>query len=95
LQAGGHRFDPGWLHSQDACKHAGFADGVFVRTPTAGVRWKRFGSLSRDEARRSGRVSPLDRAATDNLVESPTPRLQRGGHRKLIGTQSEPVGREE
>jgi hypothetical protein len=44
LQAGGHRFDPGWLHSQNPCKRAVFANRALVQTPVAGVRWKRFGS---------------------------------------------------
>jgi hypothetical protein len=39
------RFDPGWLHSQDACTQAVFAAGVLAGTPLIGVRWKRFGSL--------------------------------------------------
>jgi hypothetical protein len=44
LQAGGRRFDPGWLHSQNPCKRAIFATRAPAQTPVAGVRWKRFGS---------------------------------------------------
>ena len=39
----------------------------------ASVGWKRFGSLSGYAGRGIWLVLPLDRAATDNLVESPTP----------------------
>ncbi len=45
LQAGGHRFDPGWLHSQNPCKQAGFGTSGRAPALAAGVGWKRFGSL--------------------------------------------------
>jgi hypothetical protein len=45
LQAGGRRFDPGWLHSQNPCNQAGFDAAGHAATLAASAGWKRFGSL--------------------------------------------------
>jgi hypothetical protein len=45
LQAGGHRFDPGWLHSRNPCVRAGFDTTGHASALAANGGWKRFGSL--------------------------------------------------
>jgi hypothetical protein len=63
LQAGGHRFDPGWLHPQNRRFHAGFCTVGQPAPLAASVGWKRFGSASIVGYRRLG---------SDALGETPT-----------------------
>ena len=45
MQAGGRRFDPGWLHPQNPCVQAGFDTAAHAPALAASAGWKRFGSL--------------------------------------------------
>ncbi len=62
MQAGGHRFDPGWLHTQDACVQAGFDTAGYAPTLAPSAGWKRCGSASlrahRFVSLRMSRASP-------------------------------------
>jgi hypothetical protein len=67
LQAGGHRFDPGWLHPQNPCVHAGFDTAGSAPELAASGGWKRFGSrpsrTHRSISLRTPRVSPAGSGA--------------------------------
>jgi hypothetical protein len=67
LQAGGHRFDPGWLHSQNPCNQAGFDRTCDALALVASAGWKRFGSLPlrahRSVSLRTPRVLPAGSGA--------------------------------
>ena len=48
LQAGGRRFDPGWLHSSILSNHAGLGVAASVLMLATEAGWKRYGSLPLD-----------------------------------------------